>query len=90
MENILKRLAREITHSEVEIAKKVVEEIGENKEMLVNVGEITQKLNVTRSTAVNLFRLLAVAGIIEKHSRGMKGTHIKVLNTGMFKKIAEM
>ncbi len=37
---------------------------------------------------VNALRKLESAGVIESRSLGMKGTYLKVLNSGLFDKLA--
>ncbi len=59
----------------------------EGNEGVIIASTIAEKSNITRSVIVNSLRKLESAGVIESRSLGMKGTHIKVLNSQFFNKI---
>ena len=48
---------------------------------------IADKIGFTRSVIVNALRKLESAGIIESRSLGMKGTYLKVVNSGIYEKL---
>ena len=54
--------------------------MGNKQEMRVTTSEIADQLGITRSIIVNSLQKLVVAGVIERKSMGMKGTHIKLVN----------
>lgn len=47
------------------------------------VARIADGGGFTRSTFINVLRLLKVAGLVQTQSMGQKGTHIKVLWDGL-------
>lgn len=69
-----------LTYSELEAALNVLRELPEKEGVLVT-GRIADKIGVTHSVIVNALRKLESAGLIESRSLGMKGTHIRILNS---------
>ncbi len=69
-----------LSYSEYQAIKKVLEELDGDKGFLV-ASRIADELGITRSVIVNAIRKFESAGVIESRSLGMKGTHIRVLNT---------
>ena len=68
-----------LSYSEMESVEQVFKEISAEGGLLV-ASKIADQLGITRSVIVNALRKLESAGVIESHSLGMKGTHIRVLN----------
>jgi len=54
--------------------------VGEHKELMITGTMIIGNGLITRSTALNAFSKLEIAGVIKTRGRGMKGTHVEVLN----------
>lgn len=76
-----------LSYSEMKAVKAIIEELdGEEGHVIASV--IADKIGITRSVIVNALRKLESAGIIESRSLGMKGTYLKVLNNGLFEKLA--
>ena len=49
-------------------------------EGIVVASKIAKNADITRSVIVNALKKFESAGLIETHSNGMKGTHIKIKN----------
>ncbi|ATY86782.1 GTP-sensing pleiotropic transcriptional regulator CodY [Lactococcus lactis] len=76
-----------LSYSEMKAVKAIIEELdGEEGHVIASV--IADKIGITRSVIINALRKLESAGVIESRSLGMKGTYLKVLNTGLFDKLA--
>lgn len=75
MNNVVDRLKRVMSYSEVAAFKAVY-------------AEIADKLGITRSVIVNALKLLEVTGVIETRSMGMKGTYIKILDQDTLQAVA--
>jgi len=76
-----------LSYSEMKAIKAIMEELdGEEGHVIASV--IADKIGITRSVIVNALRKLESAGVIESRSLGMKGTYLKVLNNGLFEKLA--
>ena len=90
MNEIVQRIKKVITYSELKVVRIVVEEIGDREEIVLVNGKIADQVGITRSVLVTGLRILEVAGVIETKSMGSRGTYIRVLNAEMLKKIAEM
>lgn len=88
MNNIVDRLKRVMSYSEVSVIKALTSEIGNDKELSVNSSKLCEKVECTRSIMVNALKLLEVAGVLETRSMGMKGTHIRVLDQDTLQAIA--
>ena len=66
--------------------KAILEELG-GEEGRLTASVIADKIGITRSVIVNALRKLESAGIIESRSLGMKGTYLKVVNSGIYEKL---
>ncbi|MFC4652991.1 GTP-sensing pleiotropic transcriptional regulator CodY [Lactococcus nasutitermitis] len=76
-----------LSYSEMKAVKAIIEEL-DGSEGHVIASVIADKIGITRSVIVNALRKLESAGVIESRSLGMKGTYLKVLNDGLFDKLA--
>ncbi len=77
---IVKLAMHTLSYSEMEAVEQVFKEISDEGGLLV-ASKIADGLGITRSVIVNALRKLESAGVIKSRSLGMKGTHIKVLNS---------
>jgi transcriptional pleiotropic repressor len=68
-----------LSYNELLAIEHIFEELN-GKEGLLVASKIADRVRIARSVIVNALRKLESAGVIESHSLGMKGTHIKVLN----------
>ena len=78
--DIVKMAIGTLSYSEVEAVQQIFKELKGNEGLLV-ASKIADRSGITRSVIVNALRKLESAGVIESRSLGMKGTHIKVLNS---------
>ena len=78
-----------LSYSEIEAVQKIFEELNGNEGLLV-ASKIADRSGITRSVIVNALRKLESAGVIESRSLGMKGTHIKVLNSRFHEELAKL
>lgn len=69
-----------LSYSEVEAVQQIFTELSGNEGLLI-ASKIADRSGITRSVIVNALRKLESAGVIESRSLGMKGTHIRVLNS---------
>lgn len=69
-----------LSYSEAEAVRQIFTELKGNEGLLV-ASKIADRSGITRSVIVNALRKLESAGVIETRSLGMKGTHIKILNS---------
>lgn len=69
-----------LSYSELEAVEHIFDQLNGNEGLLV-ASKIADKVGITRSVIVNALRKFESAGVIESRSLGMKGTHIKILNT---------
>ena len=69
-----------LSYSEIEAVQHIFAELDGNEGLLV-ASKIADRSGITRSVIVNALRKLESAGIIESRSLGMKGTHIRILNS---------
>ena len=68
-----------LSSSEAEAMFHVVRELGGNEGTLI-ASRVAAKIGITRTVIVNALKKLESAGLVETHSGGMKGTHIRILN----------
>ena len=68
-----------LSYNELLAIEHIFEELN-GKEGLLVASKIADRVRIARSVIVNALRKLESAGVIESHSLGMKGTHIKILN----------
>lgn len=69
-----------LSYSEIEAVQQIFAELNGNEGLLV-ASKIADRSGITRSVIVNALRKLESAGVIESRSLGMKGTHIKIINS---------
>ena len=77
--SVLKAIAT-LSYSEIEAIQQIFNELKGTEGLLV-ASKIADRSGITRSVIVNALRKLESAGVIESRSLGMKGTHIKILNS---------
>ena len=78
-----------LSFSEIEAVIQIFKELVGNEGILV-ASRIADQAKITRSVIVNALRKLESAGVIESRSLGMKGTHIKVLNSKFYEELAKL
>lgn len=78
-----------LSYSEIEAVQQIFAELNGNEGLLV-ASKIADRSGITRSVIVNALRKLESAGVIESRSLGMKGTHIKVLNSRFHEELAKL
>ena len=78
-----------LSFSEIEAVQQIFKELVGNEGILV-ASRIADRAKITRSVIVNALRKLESAGVIESRSLGMKGTHIKVLNSKFYEELAKL
>ncbi len=78
-----------LSYSELEAVKKIIDTL-ENDEGLVVASTIANEAKITRSVVSNALRKLESANIIQTRSLGMKGTHIKIINSELKKQLDSM
>ena len=69
-----------LSYTEIEAVQQILSEL-KGCEGLVVASKIADRSKITRSVIVNALRKLESAGVIESRSLGMKGTHIRILNS---------
>lgn len=87
--SVVKMAIGTLSFSEVEAVVQIFKELGGNEGILV-ASKIADKAKITRSVIVNALRKLESAGVIDSRSLGMKGTHIKVLNSKFYEELAKL
>lgn len=88
MNNVVDRLKRVMSYSEIEAFKAIYAAMGQETEVTLVNSKIGDKLCITRSIMVNCLKLLEAVGAVETRSMGAKGTHIKVLDQEVLKAVA--
>lgn len=78
-----------LSYSEIEAVQQIFAELNGNEGLLV-ASKIADRSGITRSVIVNALRKLESAGVIESRSLGMKGTHIKVLNSRFYEELEKL
>ncbi len=78
-----------LSYSEIEAVRQIFNELKGTEGLLV-ASKIADRSGITRSVIVNALRKLESAGVIETRSLGMKGTHIKILNSNFGEKLNKM
>lgn len=84
--SIVQMALNSLSYSEMEALEHIFYEL-DGEEGLLVASKIADRIGITRSVIVNALRKLESAGIIESRSLGMKGTHIKVLNTKLLEEL---
>ncbi|GAB1475650.1 GTP-sensing pleiotropic transcriptional regulator CodY [Bacillota bacterium] len=78
-----------LSYSEIEAVRQIFKELKGTEGLLV-ASKIADRSGITRSVIVNALRKLESAGVIETRSLGMKGTHIKILNSKFNDELAKI
>lgn len=78
-----------LSYSEMEAITHVFEELN-GKEGLLVASKVADRAGINRSVIVNALRKLESANVVESHSLGKKGTHIKVLNDKFLFKLEKL
>ncbi|MDD4564259.1 MAG: GTP-sensing pleiotropic transcriptional regulator CodY [Eubacteriales bacterium] len=78
-----------LSYSEIEAIQRVFAELDGSEGLLV-ASKIADKSGITRSVIVNALRKLESAGVIESRSLGMKGTHLKILNSKFLEELEKL
>ncbi|MCF0146421.1 MAG: GTP-sensing pleiotropic transcriptional regulator CodY [Eubacterium sp.] len=86
---VVKSAFHTLSYSELEAIIHIFEELDGTEGVLV-ASKIADRVGITRSVIVNALRKFESAGVIESRSSGMKGTHIKVLDTYIFDELKEI
>ncbi len=71
-----------LSYSEVQAAKHILDNIDQDEGYVV-ASKVADEFDITRSIIVNALRKLESAGLLKSKSLGMKGTHIKILNSDL-------
>jgi transcriptional pleiotropic repressor len=69
-----------LSYSELEAVKCILNVLEGDEGYLV-ASKVADEFNITRSIIVNALRKLESAGLLKSKSLGMKGTHIKIMNS---------
>ena len=78
-----------LSYSELEAVEHIFNELDGIEGLLV-ASKIADKVGITRSVIVNALRKFESAGVIESRSLGMKGTHIKILNSKLIDELKKI
>ena len=78
-----------LSYSELEAVEHIFNELDGTEGLLV-ASKIADKVGITRSVIVNALRKFESAGVIESRSLGMKGTHIKILNSKLIDELKKI
>lgn len=89
MRSIVQMAIGTLSYSEIEAVQQIFAELNGNEGLLV-ASKIADRSGITRSVIVNALRKLESAGVIESRSLGMKGTHIKILNSKFYEELEKM
>ena len=89
MNNVVERLNRVMSYSEIQVAKEVIKELGEDVEKSIINSKLADSVGVTKSVLVNAIKILEAAGVLETRSMGMKGTYVKVLDQDTLRAVAK-
>lgn len=76
-----------LSYSELKAVQAILKEL-DGVEGQLTASVVADKIGITRSVIVNALRKLESAGIIESRSLGMKGTYLRVVNEGIYDKLA--
>lgn len=77
-----------LSYSEMKAVAAILGEL-DGTEGRLTASIVADRIGITRSVIVNALRKLESAGVIESRSLGMKGTYLKVINSGIFDKIKD-
>ncbi|MCR5481481.1 MAG: GTP-sensing pleiotropic transcriptional regulator CodY [Clostridia bacterium] len=78
-----------LSYSEIEAVHQIFAELKGDEGILV-ASKIADRSGITRSVIVNALRKLESAGVIESRSLGMKGTHIKIVNSKFMEELEKI
>ena len=78
---------KNLTFSEREIARRLVKALPEGGRVVVS--RVAVYTDASRSVAVNVLKKLAMAGVVETRSLGVKGTFIRVLDMDAWQSLAK-
>ena len=84
------KIVSHLTHTEIAAIKVISIAIEENNSDVIVLSSVADKYKLTRSVCSGVIRILAIAGIIETRSLGMKGQYIKVINPEAFNHIRKV
>lgn len=87
--NVVQMAIGTLSFSEIEAVQQIFKELNGNEGVLV-ASKIADHAKITRSVIVNALRKLESAGVIESRSLGMKGTHIKILNSKFYEELGKL
>jgi transcriptional pleiotropic repressor len=85
--DVVKSAISTLSYSEREAIIHIFKEL-DGEEGLLVASKIADRVGITRSVIVNALRKLESAGVIESRSLGMKGTHIRILNSALRDELA--
>lgn len=80
--NVVNSAVNGLTKKELEGICVVLDSVDKNSGNIV-ISDISKKYNITRSIIINGLKKLECAGIIEMYSKGVGGTNIKLLYSGI-------
>ncbi len=83
---IVDKAMKSLSYSEGQAISAIFQSLKGNEGVIV-ASTIAKDSEITRSVIVNSLRKLESAGVIESRSLGMKGTHIKILNSQFLNKL---
>jgi transcriptional pleiotropic repressor len=86
---IVQMAISKLSYSEMEAITHIFEELN-GKEGLLVASKVADRAGINRSVIVNALRKLESANVVESHSLGKKGTHIKVLNDKFLFKLEKL
>ena len=66
--------------SEMESVKAVLSKLGPEGAGTVNLTKLSEETGISRTSLVNAVRKMTGAGVFMTHSRGVRGTEVKVIN----------
>ncbi len=86
---VVKMAIDTLSYSELEAVEHIFNELNGTEGLLV-ASKIADRVGITRSVIVNALRKFESAGVIESRSLGMKGTHIRILNTRLLEELRKV
>lgn len=86
---VVKMALDTLSYSELEAVEHIFNELNGTEGLLV-ASKIADRVGITRSVIVNALRKFESAGVIESRSLGMKGTHIRILNTRLLDELRKL
>lgn len=88
MNDRVQKIKKALSYTELQTFKAVYHELQGNNGIVV-VSKVMEKIEASKSIAVNCIKKLEMAGLIETRSLGMKGTYIELLDKEALKELAE-